>query len=87
MKAGFQSDLTFEGGEIDANLNYSLGIDTHYNKTTDTLLITSNKLLTGADFTTEGPQGHYKLAFVFNYNIDASLSYDIEVDSGNDFLF
>jgi len=39
VKAGFQSDLSFNGGTITANLNYNLGVDTHYNKTTDTLLI------------------------------------------------
>ena len=49
VKAGFQSDLSFNGGTITANMNYNLGVDTHYNKTTDTLLITSSKLLTGGD--------------------------------------
>jgi hypothetical protein len=83
VKAGFQSDLTFNGGTITANLNYNLGVDTHYNKTTDTLLITSDKLLTGGDFTTVGPQGHYKLDFIFNYDIKAAVTYDIVVDSGS----
>jgi Bacterial Ig domain len=83
LKAGFQSKLTFEGGEIDATLDYDLGIDTTYNKTTDSLLISTSQLLTGGDFTTEGPEGHYKLDFIFNYYIDAALTYDIGVASGD----
>jgi len=30
-----------------------------------------------------GPQGHYKLDFIFNYDIAAKVTYDIGVDSGN----
>jgi hypothetical protein len=77
LKAGLQSTLTFEGGEIDASLKYDLGIDTNYNKTTDQLLISSTQLLTGGDFVTEGPEGHYKLDFIFNYFFGAKLTYDI----------
>ena len=83
LKAGFQSTLTFKGGEINANLNYNLGIDTNYNKTTDQLLISSSQLVTGGDFTTQGPQGSYKLDFIFNYLFQAALTYDIAVYSGN----
>ena len=83
MKAGFQSTLTFTAGDIDANLNYDLGIDTHYNKTTNSLLISSSQLLTGGDFTTQGPEGSYKLDFIFNYDFHVALTYDIGVDSGD----
>lgn len=65
------------GGEIDASLKYDLGIDTNYNKTTDQLLISSTQQLTGGDFVTEGPEGHYKLDFIFNYFFDAKFTYDI----------
>jgi hypothetical protein len=77
VKAGLQSNLTFEAGEIDANLNYELGVDTNYNKTTDILSISSNQMLTGGDFTTNGPQGSYKLDFIFNYDFNAAVNYDI----------
>jgi hypothetical protein len=82
IKAGLQSNLSFEGGEIDANLNYDFSVDTNYNKTTDMLLISSSQVLTGGDFATEGPEGSYKLDFIFNYDVSAALTYDIGVDSG-----
>lgn len=83
VKAGFQSTLTFTAGEIDANLNYDLGIDTHYNETTDSLLISSSQFLKGGDFTTVGPEGSYKLDFIFNYDFHLALTYDIDIFSGN----
>ena len=83
VKAGLQSKLTFSGGDIDANLKYHLNVDTSFNKTTDSLLITSSNLLTGGDFVTKGPSGSYKLDFIFNYNFNVALTYDIGVASGN----
>jgi hypothetical protein len=83
LKAGFQSTLKFEGGEIDANLDYDLGVDTTLNKTTDTLQISTSAFLTNGGFSTVGPSGSYKLDFIFNYNFDAALTYDIGVDSGD----
>jgi hypothetical protein len=35
VKAGFQSDLHFEGGDIDADIPWQFDFDTIYNKTTD----------------------------------------------------
>ncbi|WP_028456588.1 Ig-like domain-containing protein [Chitinilyticum litopenaei] len=83
VKAGFQSTLTFEGGEVDARLDYEFGVDTNYNKATDMLLISSSQMLVGGDFATQGPQGSYILDFIFNYAFSAALTYDIELDSGN----
>lgn len=77
LKAGFQSDLHFEGGEIDANLPFDISIDTNYNKTTDTLLIGSSALLTGGDFQTEGPQGQYTLDFLFEYALYLAAKIDL----------
>jgi len=48
IKLGFQSTLTFEGGEIDATSNYDVTVETNYNKTTDQLLIDTGALITGA---------------------------------------
>jgi hypothetical protein len=78
LKAGFQSTLTFEGGEIDASLTYDITVNTTFNKTTDTLTIESSKMLVDGSFTTEGPEGSYVL--------DAILNYFFHVEAGLDFL-
>ncbi|WP_372619099.1 Ig-like domain-containing protein [Falsiroseomonas sp.] len=77
LKAGFQSNFRFEGGEIDANLPYDITIDTNYNKTTDMLVIGSSAALTGGGFTTEGPEGSYVLDFIFNYYLRAKAGLDL----------
>jgi hypothetical protein len=46
VKAGFQSTLHFEGGQIDADLDYNVTINTNYNKTTD--VITTSPLPWGS---------------------------------------
>ena len=61
FKAGFQSTLTFEGGEIDAQAVYDISVETLYNKTTDVLHLSADALLDDASFTTEGPEGSYNL--------------------------
>ena len=82
LKAGLQSDLTFRGGQIDATLPYDVTVNTNYNRTTDTLLITPLASLgAGASFQTVGPQGSYKLDFIFNYSLKASAGLDFEIDS------
>lgn len=76
IKAGFQSSLKFEGGEIDAKLPYDILVETNYNKTTDVLLISADAARNGGSFTTEGPEGSYSLDFIFNYllTLQAGLS-------------
>jgi hypothetical protein len=76
IKAGFQSTLTFEGGEIDAQLDYDLSFETLYNKTTDVLFLTADSLLSDASFTTEGPEGSYQLDFLFDFFLTASAGLD-----------
>lgn len=76
---GFQSTLTFEGGEIDAISNYDVTIETSFNKTTDQLLIETGALLTGATFTTEGPQGSYVLDFIYDILLNASAGINIDL--------
>lgn len=77
FKAGFQSKLTFEGGEIDGQVPYDLFVDTNYNKTTDVLVIGSGaSLLSGGGFTTEGPEGSYKLDFLFDFFLHAAAGLD-----------
>jgi hypothetical protein len=80
IKLGFQSTLTFEGGEIDAVSNYDVTIETNYNKTTDQLLIGTGALLTGASFNTEGPQGSYVLDFVYDIFLNAFAGVDIDAE-------
>ncbi len=69
IKAGFQSTLTFEGGEIDAEVPFDIEVETNYNKTTDVLLISSSAAVApnGGGFTTEGPEGTYQLDFIFQF--------------------
>lgn len=81
VKLGFQSTLTFEGGEIDATSSYDVTVETNYNKTTDQLLIDTSALLTGASFATEGPSGTYVLDFVYDVLLHAFAGVDIDFGS------
>lgn len=81
IKLGFQSTLTFEGGEIDATANYDVIVETNYNKTTDQLLIDSGALLTGASFVTEGPEGSYVLDFVYDVLLEAFAGVNVDFGS------
>jgi len=76
LKAGFQSTLTFEGGEINAQAAYDISVETLYNKTTDVLHLSADTLLDNASFTTEGPEGSYKLDFLFHFNANVSAGLD-----------
>ncbi len=78
--AGFQSDLDFTGGDIDADADYDITVETNYNKTVDTLLIDTGKLLNGAIFDTVGPQGSYTLDFLYDLYLAAYVGVDITVD-------
>jgi Bacterial Ig domain len=78
VKVGFQSALTFNGGEIDANVNFDITVNTTYNETTDFLLIDPTAAVTGGSFQTFGPSGSYVLDAIFNY----ALSGDVTVDLG-----
>lgn len=72
LKAGFQSTLNFEGGEIDASVPYDITVETSYNKTTDVLFLTADATLGAASFATEGPEGSYALDFIFSFLMNAS---------------
>jgi len=76
LKAGFQSTLTFEGGEIDAKTVYDISVETLYNKTTDVLHLGADAFLNDASFTTEGPEGSYKLDFLFDFLLHAKAGLD-----------
>jgi hypothetical protein len=77
LKTGFQSDLVFEGGDVDATLPYDVTINTTYNKTTDVLLIDPNiTMANGGSFQTTGPEGSYSLDFIFNYFLGAEVLFD-----------
>jgi hypothetical protein len=78
VKAGFQSDLHFEGGDIDADIPWQFDFNTIYNKTTDVLVIDTNAMLLGGGFfQTDGPSLDYLLDFIFNYSLYANV--DIHV--------
>jgi len=82
FKIGLQSDLHLTAGDITADLPFDITLDTDYNKTNDTLLITPIAALApGAQFSTHGPSGQYNLDFIFQATkadafvdgVDASL--------------
>jgi hypothetical protein len=81
IKLGFESKLTFEGGEINATAEYDVTVETNYNKTTDQLLIDTSALLTAASFTTEGPSGTYVLDFVWDILLHAFAGVNIDFGS------
>jgi hypothetical protein len=84
LKAGFQIDAHFAGGQIDANIPVDVTVDTTYNKTTDTLYFNPSMAIgTGASFTTTGPEGSFSLDFIFDAgaSLQASLLW---VDLYND---
>jgi hypothetical protein len=78
VKVGFESALTFNGGEIDANVDFDITVNTTYNETTDVLLIDPTAAVTGGSFQTFGPSGSYVLDAIFNY----ALTGDVTVDLG-----
>ena len=79
IQLGFQSTLTFAGGEIDATSNYDVTVDTNFNKTTDQLLIDTGALLTGADFSTIGPTGSYVLDFIYDVLLNAFAGVNVDL--------
>lgn len=83
IRLGFESHLTFEGGEIDAMANYDVTVETNYNKTTDQLLIDTGAALTGASFSTEGPSGSYVLDFVWDLFLHAFAGVNVDFGSIN----
>jgi hypothetical protein len=76
---GFQSTLVFEGGEIDATAEYDVTVETRYNKTTDQLLIDTGALVAAASLATLGPEGSYKLDFVYDVLLEAFAGIDIDL--------
>ena len=90
MKVGFNSDLHFGGGQIDADIPWNLDFKTFYNETTDVLVIdTAAALATGGSFVTAGPELTYDLDFLFDVYLNArvGLYIDLEVTSINETLF
>jgi hypothetical protein len=79
IKLGFQSTLTFAGGEIDATSNYDVSVDTNFNKTTDQLLIDTGAAVTGANFSTVGPTGSYVLDFLYDVVLNAFAGVNIDL--------
>lgn len=81
IKIGFQSDLHFEGGEIDAEADYDINVKTNYNRTVDVLRVDIATALAAASFTTEGPEGTYDLDFLWDVFLNAYAGVDIEIIS------
>lgn len=83
LKAGFESDLHFEGGDIDAHVPWQFDFGTFYNKTTDNLLIETGSMLTaGGGFQTDGPSLDYLLDFVLEYALGADVDFYFDYGVG-----
>ena len=90
MKVGFNSDLHFGGGQIDADVPWDLDFETSYNRTTDVLAIgTAAALAAGGSFVTAGPELTYDLDFLFDVYLNARVGVyvDLEVTSIDETLF
>ena len=75
IKAGLQSDLSIEGGNINSEIPWQLDFQTSFNRTTDVLTLnTSAMLLAGGWFDTDGPSLDYTLDFIFEYDIYAAVN-------------
>ncbi len=69
FRAGVQADLKITAGDISATLPFNVGLDSNYNKTTDTLQIMPTDMqLGGGHFTAHGPGGS------FTFGLDLGLS-------------
>lgn len=77
IKAGFQSDLLIEGGDINAEIPWELNFDSSFNRSTDVLTLdTSAMLKNGGYFNTDGPSLEYNLDFIFEYSASGSVGID-----------
>lgn len=84
IKAGFDIDVEFTGGQIDASIPIDVTVNTTYNKTVDAVEVDPSAALgSDASFTTTGPEGHFILDFIFeaSASLHASLLW---VDLYND---
>lgn len=81
IKIGFESSLSFAGGQIDASADYDVNIETHFNHTTDQLQFDTSAILVGGSFITEGPTGDYKLDLVYDVLFNASAGVNINLGS------
>ncbi len=79
IMVGFQSSLSFEGGQIDATANYDVTIETQFNHTTDQLQFDTGAVLTNGSFVTEGPTGDYTLDFIYDILFNASAGINVDL--------
>jgi hypothetical protein len=71
FKAGFEAGLHITAGDISVDLPFDVGLDSTYNKTTDTLQIVPSEMqLGGGTFTEHGPGG--SLSFGIDLGLNAS---------------
>ena len=73
---GLDTTIHLDAGHISADLNVTTTIDTIYNKTTDTLLVTSSYSLNGGSFHSTGPNGSFNVDFV----VDVSGTWHVSLE-------
>src|SRR5262249_38070721 len=66
LKAGFQVDLSINGGSFNASLPFDVTLNDTYNKTTDTLEVDETDSAGTGSLTTTGPGGGFSLDAIFN---------------------
>lgn len=67
LKSGIQTDISFNGGSVYADLPYELHFDSSYNETVDHMLIETAALAQpNGGFQTFSPNGHFDLDLVFD---------------------
>lgn len=75
FRMGLESDLRFEGGEVDATVPWDLSVDSTYNRTSDVLQIeTGAAIADGGFFSTQGPELTYMLDLVIEAYLQAAMS-------------
>lgn len=84
VTAGLDVHAHFEGGDIDANIPVDVTVNTTYNKTTDKIYVDPSLALgSGGSFVTHGPEGDFKLDFIFVVSASLQVSL-LWVDLFND---
>jgi hypothetical protein len=72
IRAGVQADLKISAGDISATLPFNVGLDSTYNKTTDTLqIMPTDAQLGGGHFTAHGPGGSFTFGLDFGLSASA----------------
>lgn len=75
VRTGIEADLKITAGDISATLPFSVGLDSTYNVTTDTLqIVATDTELGGGQFTAHGPNGTLAVGLDLGFKGDAKAT-------------